>query len=88
MKLPKAPWSGMANLSEGGVLSEFVTWLDVLQALPLDRARSLKVTRTRGDEVYTCEMEIDREEETNLSGDGKVDSFCHGTDGAQRSGGV
>jgi len=61
----------------GETVAEFVTWLDVLAALPLHRAVRVQIRRQRGDETYSCDVDL-------ASGD-QVDRTAKGGQGAKPS---
>ena len=64
---------GAAFVGKGETISEFVTWLDVMAALPLRRAVRVRICRQRGDETYSCEVDLasgDQEDRPAKGGDG------------------
>lgn len=66
--------------AQGETVAEFVTWLDVLAALPLHRAVRVRICRQRGNETYSCDVDL-------ASGD-QEDSPAKGSDGANAGGDV
>lgn len=67
------------TLAPGETVAEFVTWLDVLAALPLALAQRVKITRTRGDEVYTCELDLGSHQQEDRATNGGSATEAAGT---------
>lgn len=60
-------------MAQGETVAEFVTWLDVLAALPLHRAVRVRICRQRGNETYSCDVDLaseEQEDRTAKRGDG------------------